>query len=208
MFVIISDLHLGDGTIGSSIPTSAFQLFAKRLRQDAFFASTRGAAYHPVEEIDVLLLGDILEVLHSVHWLYAVGDESRLHMTGPGDVDYIRPWSDPHDPKYAAKLLEVTRAILEANKESFEILRKLANGEFIEFDSTDERGERDRGSGKKHPLKVRFHYMVGNHDWYYLLKGEAFDQIRGEIIQAMGLSNTPDPFPFDLRKTDRRFPWD
>ena len=35
MLVIISDLHLGDGTTAESIPASAFYLFAKRLRQDA-----------------------------------------------------------------------------------------------------------------------------------------------------------------------------
>jgi hypothetical protein len=41
MLVIISDLHLGDGTTAASIPASAFYLFAKRLRQDAHFASIR-----------------------------------------------------------------------------------------------------------------------------------------------------------------------
>jgi hypothetical protein len=208
MLVIVSDLHLGDGTTGSSINTSAFQLFAKRLRLDAHFASAQGERYRPIEELDVILLGDILEVLHSVHWLYAVGDHTRVTMTRPGDPDYIRPWSDPNDPKYAAKLLEVTRAILEKNKESLEIMRKLSRGELIEFDSPDEHGDRDRDSATKIPLKVRFHYMVGNHDWYYYLKGEAFDAIRREIIQAMGLSNTPEAFPWDLQKTEKKFPWD
>ena len=208
MLVLISDLHLGDGTTGSSIPTSAFQLFAKRLRLDAHFASAQGERYRPIEELDVILLGDILEVLHSNRWLYAVGDETRARMTRPGESDYIRPWSDPSDPKYAAKLLEVTRAILEANKDSFEIMRKLASGEAIEFDAPDEHGNRDRNSDKKIPLKVRFHYMVGNHDWYYYLKGGSFDVIRREIIQALGLSNLPEPFPFDLRKMDKNFPWE
>ena len=207
MLVIISDLHLGDGTTGSSIPTSAFQLFAKRLRLDAHFASAQGERYHPIEDLDVILLGDILETLHSNRWLYAVGDETRARMTRPGEADYIRPWSDPSDPKYAAKLLEVTRAILEANKDSFEIMRKLAGGEAIEFDAPDEHGNRDRNSDQKIPLKVRFHYMVGNHDWHYYLKGESFDAIRREIIQTMALSNSPEPFPFDLRKTDKNLPW-
>jgi len=50
--------------------------------------------------------------------------------------------------------------------------------------------------------------MVGNHDWYYHLKGTAFDQIRQEIITAMGLSNPPSPFPSDLRKIDPASPWE
>jgi UDP-2,3-diacylglucosamine pyrophosphatase LpxH len=49
--------------------------------------------------------------------------------------------------------------------------------------------------------------MVGNHDWYYHLPGEAFDRIRQEIIYAMGLSNPPSPFPFDLRKPTSPFSW-
>ncbi len=49
--------------------------------------------------------------------------------------------------------------------------------------------------------------MVGNHDWYYHLPGEAFDRIRQEIIDTMGLSNPPTPFPFDLRKTSSEFSW-
>jgi hypothetical protein len=87
-------------------------------------------------------------------------------------------------------------------------MRKLASGEFIDFDSMDENGNRITSPQNKVPLKVRFHYMVGNHDWYYHLKGEAFDQIRQEIIDAMGLSNPPSPFPHDLRKSNPNQPWE
>lgn len=207
MFIIISDLHLGDGTTASSIPASAFYLFAKRLRQDAHFASMRYGKYRPIEELDILLLGDILDPIHSVKWFYPVGDNTSARMTQPGEAEYVRPWSDPGDPKYAAKLMEVTRAILKENEPSFAVLRKLASGEFIEFDASSQSGERNRDAARI-PLKVRFHYMVGNHDWYYCLKGEAFDAIRREIIQALGLSNTPAPFPTDLRKYKPEFSWD
>jgi len=207
MLVIISDLHLGDGTIAESIPASAFYLFAKRLRQDAHFASMHYGQYKPVEELDVILLGDVLDPIHSTKWFYAKSDTEQKHITEPGDPDYIRPWSDPNDPRYAAKLLEVTRAILKQNEEAFSLMRKLANGEFIEFDAPDQTGNRNINGAGKIPLKVRFHYMVGNHDWYYHLKGEAFDQIRREIIEALGLSNGPGPFPHDLRKMDPAYPW-
>jgi len=208
MLVIISDLHLGDGTTATSIPASAFYLFAKRLRQDAHFASLRFGTYHPIEELDVILLGDILDPIHSTRWFFPAGDPSFSRLTAPGEADYVRPWSDPNDPKFAAKLMEVTRAILDRNAEAMGILRKLASGEFIQFDPTGERGERDSANPQKIPLKVRFHYMVGNHDWYYHLKGEAFDPIRAEIIRAIGLSNTSAPFPFDLRKFDPASPWE
>ena len=35
------------------------------------------------------------------------------------------------------------------------------------------------------PVKVRLHYTVGNHDWYYHLPGPAFDAIRREIVEAL-----------------------
>src|SRR5215208_3655403 len=167
MLVIISDLHLGDGTTAESIPGSAFHLFAKRLRQDAHFASMRNGKYHPIEELDVLLMGDILDPLHSTKWLFPttgqeqfvrVGDENLVRITEPGQGDYVRPWSDPNDPKFAAKLLEVTRAILEYNSEALDILRRLANGEYIEFDPTDSNGERIYKSPQRIPLRARFHY--------------------------------------------------
>src|SRR3972149_5857906 len=208
MLVIISDLHLGDGTTAESIPVRAFNLFAKRLRQAARFASMRDGKYSPIEELDVILLGDILDPIHSTRWFYPVGDQTNAKMTKPGNADYIRPWSDPTDEKYAQKLSEVTHAILEENKKAMEVMRKLAKGEFIEFDSSDDQGNRDSTNQNKIPLRVRFHYMVGNHDWYYHLKGEAFDNIRREIIDTMGLSNPPSPFPSDLRKQDPNDPWE
>lgn len=211
MLVVISDLHLGDGTTAESIPASAFYLFAKRLRQDAHFAAQRNGHYRPIEELDVILLGDILDPIHSTRWFFPFADgfskvPDHLPITEPGEADYVRPWSDPADPRFAPKLLEVTRAIFKQNREAFEVMRKLASGEFIEFDAAGTEGKRDAAASKI-PLKVRFHYMVGNHDWYYHLPGPAFDEIRREIITTLGLSNPPTPFPHDLRKYDPDLPW-
>ncbi|HSJ88785.1 MAG TPA: hypothetical protein VK909_16350 [Anaerolineales bacterium] len=203
MLVIISDLHLGDGTTAESIPASAFRLFAKRLRQDAHFAAMHNQTYRPIEELDVILMGDILDPLHSTRWLFPAPDsETPNHITEPGESNYIRPWSNPNDPRFAAKLLEVTEAILEYNKDGLEIFRDLSKGLMINFDTPDDHQGRSFNSTEKIPLLVRFHYMVGNHDWYYHLQGNAFDQIRQKIIDAMGLCNPPTPFPYDLTDYD------
>lgn len=187
MLVIISDLHLGDGTTADSISPSAFRLFARRLTETARFASLRRDGwYRPIDSIDVLLLGDILDPLHSTRWLD----------TSSSDSNYIRPWSDTSNPNYAAKLLEVTRAILEHNEEAFKILRRLARGDGLQLAPANSKGEADFQSKEILPIKVRFHYMVGNHDWYYHLQGEAFDNIRAEIIEKMGLCNPISPFPY------------
>ncbi len=89
------------------------------------------------------------------------------------DANYIRPWSDPSNPQYAAKLLQVT------------------------LPPADNKGRPDYQSGEQVHIKVNFHYMVGNHDWYYHLDGKAFDQIRREMIEKMGLSNPVSPFPHE-----------
>jgi hypothetical protein len=69
MLIIISDIHLMDGTCGRSIPSSAFELFADRLYELAMNASWReDGTYRPIEEIDILLMGDILDPLHSTVW--------------------------------------------------------------------------------------------------------------------------------------------
>ena len=185
MLVIISDLHLGDGTTAAPIPASAFHLFAKRLRETANFASvSKDGTFHPIENLDVVLMGDILDPLHSTRWLNTL----------PSDEKYVRPWSDPDNPYFAPKLLEVTRAIFEENKESLEVLYNCANGNLVYLTP-------DLQSKERIPIKVRFHYMVGNHDWYYHLEGKAFDQIRQEIIEKIGLSNPASPFPYDAEES-------
>jgi hypothetical protein len=192
MLLIVSDLHLGDGTTADSISPSAFKVFAKRLQETAYFASWRkDGRYAPIKDINVVLMGDILDPLHSTRWLDTL----------PGDSNYIRPWSDPAGSNYTAKLLEVTRAILEQNKESMEILHSCADGELVSLAPADKRGNPDPRSREPIKIKVNFHYMIGNHDWYYHLKGAAFDQIRREIIDMMGLSNPESPSR--IMKTNR-----
>ena len=68
MLIIISDLHLNDGTSGTSITSDAFHIFGERLRDLAFQASWRseGAGYKPIESVDLVLLGDVFDPIRSV----------------------------------------------------------------------------------------------------------------------------------------------
>ena len=189
MLIIISDLHLGDGTCGKSISASAFHLFADRLHELAMNASRRAdARYEPIDEIDILLLGDILEALHSMRWLE----------NADGQPCSIRPWTDWHVPEFAAKLDEITTAILEKNAESISVLRRLAGTDSLSLPPVNRSGEPDERSHRRHPVCVRIHYMIGNHDWFYHLPGAAFDHIRQKIITAFGLSNPSVRFPHDI----------
>jgi len=50
---------------------------------------------------------------------------------------------------------------------------------------------------------VRIHYMVGNHDWFYHLPGEAYDALRQKLVEQIGLANRSDrPFPHDITESD------
>jgi hypothetical protein len=192
LLVIISDIHLADGTCGRSVTPTAFHLFADRLKELARNASQRvGEKYQPVKNIDILLMGDILDPLHSTSWL-----DRDLGVPG-----FVRPWTDFRAPEFAAKLSEITHAILKNNLESITLLKSLTQAT-VTLPPATERGKMDKNACEI-PINVRLHYMVGNHDWYYHLPGPSFNRIREEIVEAFGLSNTNQPFPHELRESAR-----
>ncbi len=187
MLVAISDLHLDDGTIGKSLSPDAFHIFRERLEELAFSASLRAdGSYRPLESIDLLLLGDIFELIHSIHWL----DEKR------GEMGFIRPWDDPTRPALVQKIRAITQAILDHNAETMAVFRQLAQGEAITLPPSDSMGRPAMHTQERMPVPVRIHYMVGNHDWFYHLPGEAYNSIRQPIIAGMGLQNSPEIFPY------------
>jgi UDP-2,3-diacylglucosamine pyrophosphatase LpxH len=191
MLVISSDIHLGDGTTANSISSTAFDLFSKRLRETAYFASFRqDGSYCPIENLDLLLMGDILDPLHSTLWLD----------TALGAMNYTRPWTDIHSPTFATTVAETTNAIINVNRESLDQLRRSANGEIILLPPANAHRQPDEDTKERIPIRVRIHYMVGNHDWYYHLPGPAFDQVRKTIVETMGLCNDHGPFPYNLEE--------
>jgi hypothetical protein len=192
MLIIVSDIHLGDGTCGKSISASAFHLFVDRLRELAFNASwNKDGKYQPIKEINILLLGDIIDALHSVLWLEK----------GPGEPGYVRPWTDFHAPDFAATLGDITRKILQSNAEAVGILKGLSGEAGLSLPPVTSSGVPDIKASQHESVNVNIHYMVGNHDWYYHLPGPAFDAIREEIVQSCGLSNPPGPFPHELHES-------
>ncbi len=184
MLIILSDLHLTDGTCGEPISADAFYVFAERLDEMAMRASWRAdGTYRPIDEINILLLGDILDPLHSTLWLD----------TALNTPEYTRPWTDRNAPRYAEKLHQITQAILKKNAESLESLRNIKVE--IPRELSTQRHWRARKTQVEVP--VNFFYMIGNHDWYYGIEGAAFDAIRAEIVEALGLAQSNAPFPYE-----------
>ncbi len=195
MLVIISDLHLTDGTSGETIKEGAFRVFRSRLRDLAYDASWRAdGKYKPIDEMDILLLGDILDVIRSTQWLGA----------RRGEPGYVRPWDDPQSQLFIEKIRAINEAILQRNSVSLAVLKGLDDGETITLPPATTAGkpapvEWEPDAPGRVPVKVRLHYMVGNHDWFYHLPGPAYDIIRQTVVEAIGLANSAqEPFPHDL----------
>ena len=189
MLVVVSDLHLTDGTSGETIRASAFGGFKDSLSELIYDASWRkGGKYRPIEEIDIVLLGDILDVIRSAKWLAGTA----------------RPWSDVQSQPCVDKISEINAAVLEHNKASLAILKNLANGSFLSLPPATNDGKpaltaHDKPSAvDRVRVKARMHYLVGNHDWLYHVPGPAYDRIRSQIVDNLGLQNNPAlPFPHD-----------
>jgi len=115
MLVIISDLHLTDGTSGQTIKARAFQIFAERLQELARDASTRKSGlYKPVERIDIVLLGDILDAIRSTTW-----DQPPSK---------VRPWDDFRKSEFTDQVQHVTDRVLAHNRDALDVLRSLSCG--------------------------------------------------------------------------------
>lgn len=187
MLVIISDLHLTDGTSGSSVSIGAFRLLRERLADLALRASARtDGSYRPIDRLDVVLLGDILDVIRSTSWLQRD----------------VRPWDDPYAPGMAEMVSAITHDILQQNAAALSVLRSLATEGAIQVPPASQLREPAR-TNEGHPVPVHIHYMVGNHDWFLHLRGEGYDALRQTVVQHLGLANPHDqPFPHDPRESD------
>ena len=181
MLVIISDLHLTDGTSGSTISAGAFQLLSDRVADLAMIASQRrDGSYRPVERVDLLLLGDILDVVRSTQWL-----------EGP-----VRPWDDGNSTALFERVEHITADTLRKNERALSEFRGLAQrGIALPPATRDGRP----ANAQTLAVPVRIHYMIGNHDWFFHLPGENYNRLRRQIAVHLGLATYSDaPFPHEI----------
>jgi hypothetical protein len=188
MLVVLSDLHLNDGTTGATLSPGAFRLFARRLGQLAVAASWRAdGVYRPIERIDLVLLGDTLDPLCSTRW---------------AQRPEVRPWKDPPVAELAEQLRRITADILARNEETLGALRALAAPGGLCVPPML-RAARPAPEGDGEPVPVRIHYMVGEHDWFYHLPGPAYHALRQTLIDAMGLAaRAHQPLPHAIAESE------
>ena len=183
MIVVVSDLHLTDGASGRGVEPGAFTVFARLLGDMARHASHRVAGFRPPEALDVVLLGDILDLLRSGAWPPRRGPDEHVP----------RPWEPP--AMVAPVAGQVVDRILEANQEGLAVLRAFARDGALFYED-----------GQVFRIPVRITYLVGNHDWLLRLPGPAYDAVRERVVASLGLANDPArPFPHDLAEVDPAF---
>lgn len=111
MLVIVSDLHLSDGSLRPMLPAAAIERFAAKLNEFALATSFRsGGRSRPIGVIDLVLLGDVLDLIHSDEWLSTAA----------------RPWHDPHSPEVFDAVSRIVDGVLRHNAPALRILRQLA----------------------------------------------------------------------------------
>jgi UDP-2,3-diacylglucosamine pyrophosphatase LpxH len=179
MLAIISDLHLTDGTTGILFPPAAVDVLCDRLCDLAWRASWRAdGTYRPIERIDLVLLGDILDLISSRRWLQMP----------------CRPWDDPHLAAVSDTVGGIVDEILRRNVDAIRTLRGLATEGTVSLPPATASGQPVL-EAEELPVAVCIHYMVGNRDWPLHLGGTAYDLIRHKVTHHLGLV-TPYNRPF------------
>jgi hypothetical protein len=187
MLVILSDLHLNDGTSGAILPPGSMDLLSERLCDMAWRASWRAdGTYQPLDRIDLVLLGDVLDITASQRWL-------------AGDA---RPWSDITSPAVSETVAGIVDEILRKNVECIRTLRSLATEATISLPPATAAGQ-PVPEAEEMPVAVYTHYMVGNHDWPLHLRGSQYDVIRHKVTHHLGLVTPHNkPFPHEAIESD------
>jgi UDP-2,3-diacylglucosamine pyrophosphatase LpxH len=180
VIVVVSDLHLTDGS-GTTVEPGACTVFARLLGGMVRHASHRGPSFRLIDEgVDLVLLGDVLDLLRSAAWPARASAGDRPP----------RPWEAPG--AVAATVAEVVEGILARNEEGLAVLRSLAaEGAVFHERST------------LHRVPVRIWYFVGNHDWLLRLPGSEYEAIRRRVAAGLGLANDPAaPFPHEVAEAE------
>jgi UDP-2,3-diacylglucosamine pyrophosphatase LpxH len=159
MLVVISDVHLTDGTSGTIISPEAFNKFCRILDEIIWKPEET-----KIRKVEIVLLGDIFDVIRSSTW---------LRPENSGDAP-IRPWSGAIDTDSEGWDLEAyTGRIVD------DILTWQNNITAMDFLRTF----RTNWAGKG--VDVTFSYFMGNHDWLI----NRYPETRRKVAAFLGMAD-------------------
>lgn len=142
MLVVISDIHLTDGTSGETIDHRAFKKFVLTLEDMADAAKAK--------EIEIVLLGDIFDLIRSDYWL----------------TTNIRPWSDDAERDGEGNGLQ---------DYTTEVINRICRNPNNRESMNHLKGFRDKMKEKE--VDATLEYIIGNHDWLINRYPEAREMI-------------------------------
>jgi hypothetical protein len=188
MLAIISDLHLNDGSNCPLLPPGTIDLVCERLCDMAWRASWRAdGCYRPIDRIDLVLLGDVMDIISSRRWL----------------ASPCRPWDDHQSPAMIDCTTGIVEEILRRNADSIRTLRSLATEATVSLPPATAAGQPVL-EAEEMPVAVCTHYMVGNRDWPLHAKGTSYDLIRHKVTHHLGLVTAYNkPFPHESSECEQ-----
>lgn len=171
MLVFASDIHLTDGSSGTTIDPRAFDRFCRSL-EDIIGDPQKSN----IRDVEIVLLGDIFDVIRSDFWLRSDNDNSQKP---------IRPWSDATDNDSSGWNLEAyTSAIAQ------KLIGRQDNIDAKLYLLDFQNRMQNKG------VRVEISYMIGNHDWLL----NRYPSTRQLMATFLGLPNPAfylqNPFPY------------
>ena len=173
MLVLLSDVHLTDGTSGTTINPRAFEKFGKIILD---IIGENKPPPNPVKKIELVLLGDIFDVIRSEVWLYPENKD----LASP-----IRPWSGPEEVDQAGCNLE-------------DYATRIVDGIICHLNNVTAKKflEQFREKCGEKGVTLTVSYLIGNHDWLI----NRYASTRLAIARFLGLPDwdyyAEHPFPY------------
>ncbi|MEW5800939.1 MAG: hypothetical protein AB1847_02435 [bacterium] len=157
MLVFLSDIHLTDGSSGTTIDPRAFNKFCQMMKNIVGDAQRSN-----IKKIEIVLLGDIFDLIRSDFWLRP---ENEGLARPP-----IRPWSATADTDHSGwNLQQYTEAIVD------KIISQPRNIEAIKYLKEFQTHCVD--------VDVQISYLIGNHDWLI----NRYPSTRQKIAHFLGM---------------------
>lgn len=116
MIILISDLHLMDGTAGRhQLESGLFEDTLEELGRQA----TAAISHLPEkdQDIKIVLLGDIFDVIRTERWFLEDGRNKKIEVPLS-----VRPWGNSRDKKTESIAFEILSNIIKMNKEILSLL--------------------------------------------------------------------------------------
>jgi UDP-2,3-diacylglucosamine pyrophosphatase LpxH len=158
MLVFLSDIHLTDSSSGTEIDPRAFKKFS-----DLLLNIIGDPKENHIEQVEVVLLGDIFDVIRSDFWLR---DENKID-------NPIRPWSASSDQDSVNWTLQMYTE---------EIVRRIINRrENLQIKKYIEELETNCAAKD---VKLLVSYFIGNHDWLI----NRYPSTRQDIVKFLGMT--------------------